>query len=116
MGVNCKGVLIAPFSIFQGDTSQSAIQKVSQIENIETKNAYICDVKWHKTHKTDILKVFFAVLTKKSDSFKEERTTNSTHFLYICHWCTHTNCVGVLQVWGIASFILFKVLSEPLCK
>ena len=69
-----------------------------------------------KNHKTDILKVFFAVLTKKSDSFKEERTTNSTHFL--CSYATmHFWCVShTIQVWGIASFILFKVLSEPLCK
>ena len=69
-----------------------------------------------KNHKTDILKVFFAVLTKKSDSFKEERTTNSTHFLYMYGWEYSATPFCILQVWGIASFILFKVLSEPLCK
>ena len=69
-----------------------------------------------KNHKTDILKVFFAVLIKKSDSFKEERTTNSTHFLYMHGWEHSATPFCILRVWGIASFILFKVLSEPLCK
>ena len=33
----------------------------------------------------------FARLLRECGSFQNERTTNNTHFLYMCNWCSHTN-------------------------
>ena len=82
-------------------------------KNTKAKNVYICSVKWFDYREADILESVFAVLTKKYDSFKEERTTNSTHFL--CSYATmHISCIShTIQVWGIASFITAKVFPQP---
>ena len=61
--------------------------------------------------------VFAFVLTTKSDNFKRERTTNSTHFLFrLCGGRFCGLCPISIQVWGIASFIFSWVLSEPRCR
>ena len=57
-------------------------------------------------HSTDILKVFSQSLLENVVVFKSDRITNNTYFLYICYRCTHIDSYGILQVWGIVSFII----------
>ena len=64
-----------------------------------------------KNHKTDILKVFFAVLIWKSDSFYEERATNSTHFLY-SYVTMHFRAYPILSKCGVSH----RLFSSRFCQ
>ena len=58
--------------------------------------------------------VFALSLSENVEVFECKRATSNTHFLYsyvamhLSVYLPHT-----IQVWGIASFIVVKVLSEP---
>ena len=91
--------------------STSAIQKVVLERTMKWKNAYICDVKRFNNRETDILKVFFAVLIWKSDSFYEERATNSTHFLY-SYVTMHFRAYPILSKCGVSH----RLFSSRFCQ
>ena len=61
------------------------------------------------------IKVFSQSRIENLTVFKSKRATNSTHFLY-SYVATHAFAYlpHTIQVWGSVSFILAKVLSEPL--
>lgn len=61
-------------------------------------------------HEADIFNesVFALSLIENVAIFYEERTTNSTHFLFSYASSTICTVSHTIQVWGIASFILFR--------
>lgn len=43
-------------------------------------------------------------LISNNNSLTTLDVSSNTYFLYMCYWCTHTNCECILQVWGIVGF------------
>ena len=56
----------------------AVFKKFFLVEGKETKNVYICSVKWHKKPQDGHIESVFAVLTKKSDSFKKQKDDRTT--------------------------------------
>ena len=63
---------------------------------------------------TYLMKVFSLLsLNGKSDSFHRNEDNDNAHFLY-SYVVMHSACLPhTIQVWGLVSFIRFRVLSEP---
>ena len=67
----------------------SCLKKFFLVEGKEIKNVYICSVKWHKKPQDGHIESVFAVLTKKSDSFKKQKDDRTTPIscIVMCQCC-----------------------------